>query len=172
MFSLIYGENRTASNDTIVCDKLKCLHVKHGRLKHYNIFERPTWIKLKVFVCSRRITRCNDFKHFFGSKSSKCKSHTDTFSKNACLSVGLTKTSVDGNLNPITPTFFSTDNKIHHKYKWLTERVTYVKNTLLSIENATTNGEIVESQHIKHISASHTSTCKYARMKSVLSGMG
>ena len=25
------------------------LHVKHGRLKHYNIFERPTWINLKVF---------------------------------------------------------------------------------------------------------------------------
>ena len=142
-------------NNTTLCSSLNCFHENHGQLLHYDIYERPAWIELKVWICSREVTQCQFYENMLGSTSKECKTHYETLSRSACLLIGATKNSVDGPLKQTAVGMYSTSNKIQESYAWFRTVVDTKKNTMLFIDYVQTDGKVIETGHPTF------ATCRY-----------
>ena len=141
----------TTVNNSIDCDRLSCLNISRGSLMHYNVYERPKWIGLNVYICQRRVDRLEFYENIFWQKSRKIVTSYPLYSKKACLAIGLTRTSADGDLR-LNNNFFklySTGNMEKEKYNWMTVNEGFVRNTYLYHERIKTDGVNIETEHLK-----------------------
>ena len=110
LFGVSWAEKPT------VCKDLNCINIDHGNLIHYEIYSKPECISLKTYVCAWEVTRCSFFKNIVWQTWKGCDTDYETISIQACLLMGRTLQSVDGNLQRKTVSMYSTDNKISETY--------------------------------------------------------
>ena len=142
----VVGHTCGKENQTM-CDQLTCMRADHGRIVHYDIYERPAWIGLTVWICAREITKCGFYENFIGETSTTCHTHFETLSRESCLLLGTTRNSMDGPLTKLAQNMYGTNNAIKAQYAWLSTKIDVKANTFLTIDSVQTDGAKVETTH-------------------------
>ena len=136
-----------ASNNVTLCSDLTCMRHPSGQLVHYDIYERPDWIKIPVWICAREVTHCSFSSNFLATHTRRCATTFVELSRETCLMVAASKDSVDGKLKQSSVNFWATNNAVHEKYKWWSTTSITKSNTFLEAEQADSNGTVVETTH-------------------------